>query len=376
MSAPGGPLRVAMALESDGPGGAERVLLDLAEALRVKGHEVCPIGPAVGCGWLAAVFRERGYVPEVFTLRRPVDPGCVRGLIEVVVRRRIDVVHSHEFTMAVYGAAAARRAGIPHVITFHGSQTMTRAWRRRVALRAAIAASSASVAVSEATRRQLAHDLGRSGRRIGTILNGVPVRLGRPDAVRSELGAGPEEVVIVAVGNLDPRKGHGILLRALIELQREGLSVPWRLAIAGGRGGPEHQPLLALAREAGVEDRVRVLLNRTDIPDLLAAADVFAMPSLWEGLPLALLEAMVAGKAIVASETSGIPEAIRHGQDGLLVRPGEVAPLASALRLMLEDRDLRGRLARSAGERGLREFTIGRVALDYERLYRQALTSL
>jgi glycosyltransferase involved in cell wall biosynthesis len=102
---------VALMLESDGPGGAERVLIQLAEELRARGHEVVPVGPSDGCGWLAGEFRERGYNPEVFENRWPVfDPLCVAGLVRKFRRRAVDVVHSHEFTMAVYGAAAARRA--------------------------------------------------------------------------------------------------------------------------------------------------------------------------------------------------------------------------------------------------------------------------
>ena len=363
------PRNVALLLESDGPGGAERVLLDLAEALRARGHEVCPIGPAAGCGWLAGEFRARGFVPETFTLRRVIDPQCATGLAETLRRRGVDVVHSHEFTMAVYGTVAARLVRKPHVITFHGSQTMTRALRRRVAVRQAIRWSSHAVAVSSATREQLVTDLGSVGRRIQLILNGVPVREGSAEPIRRELGIREGEVVVLAVGNLDPRKGHVILLRALLLLEQRGLSVPWRLVIAGGRGGPERKPLAALAEEAGVSERVHVLKSRGDIPDLLAAADVFAMPSLWEGLPLALLEAMVAGKPIVASATSGIPEAIRSEQDGLLVPPGDVEALATALGRLLPDPAERRRFAGAALERGRKDFTVDRVATDYERLY-------
>jgi glycosyltransferase involved in cell wall biosynthesis len=370
MTAAADRLRIALLLESDGPGGAERVLLDLAEALRAWGHEVCPVGPATGCGWLAGEFVRRDFQPESFTLRHPLDWRCATGLADTLRRRRIDVVHSHEFTMAVFGTVAARLVRRPHVITFHGSQTMTRAFRRRAALRQAIRWSHCSVAVSDATRRQLVADLGGTSDRIGVVLNGVPVRSGTPDGVRRELGIREGEVVVLAVGNLDRRKGHAVLLQALIKLHREGLAAPWRLVIAGGRGGPEREPLLDLARESGLEGRLNLLAQRDDIPDLLAAADVFAMPSLWEGLPLALLEAMVAGKPILASDTSGIPEAVRQGIDGFLTPPGDVESLAAALRRVLDDPATRARLAGAARERGHREFTIDRVAGDYERLYR------
>ncbi len=367
------PRTIALMLESDGPGGAEVLLLQLAEELRRRGHTIVPVGPEHGVGWLGARLRESGFEPATFRLDRTLDPGLVRRLGALFDRRGVDLVHGHEFTMAVYGAAAARRRGLPNVITFHGSQTMCRALRRRAAVRWAMRRSAATVAVSDATRRQLAADLGVAGDRITTVVNGVAVRPGNPATVRAELGVRDGELLLLAVGNLSERKGHLILLQALAQLEREGLRAPWRLAIAGGRGGEMHQPLLRFAGEHGLASRVHILLNRADVPDLQAAADVFVMPSLWEGLPLAVLEAMVAGKAIVASRTSGIPEAIVDGEHGLLVPPGEPGPLAAALRRVLEPGDLRHRLAAAAERRGRAEFTIEAMADRYEAVYRRAL---
>jgi glycosyltransferase involved in cell wall biosynthesis len=112
-----------------------------------------------------------------------------------------------------------------------------------------------------------------------------------------------------------------------------------------------------------------VVTNRNDIPDLLALADIFVMPSLFEGLPMALLEAMTAGKAIVASATSGIPEAIESGREGLLVSPGDVGALARALQLLLTDEARRRALGDAAARRARGEFTVQVMADRYEALY-------
>lgn len=365
----GRPLRIAMMLESDGPGGAEMVLMQLSEELARRGHLVVPVGPEKGRGWLARELRARGFTPEVFRLRRPLDWGCVTGLRRIFQQHRIDVVHSHEFTMAVYGAMAARLEGRRHVITFHGSQTMHRALRRRIAVRWAMRNSAATVAVSGATKAQLDRDLGLSPAALGVVLNGVPERPGTADRVRQELGVQPGEVVLLAVGNLDPRKAHIVLLEALQRLGATGLTVPWRLVIAGGRGGPEQPKLEEFARRHGFADRVHILLQRSDVPDLQAAADIFVMPSLWEGLPLAVLEAMVAGNPIVASRTSGIPEAVTEGQEGRLVPPGDAAALAEALRGLIESPELRREMGARAGRRGRAEFTISAMANNYLRLF-------
>ncbi len=107
-----------------------------------------------------------------------------------------------------------------------------------------------------------------------------------------------------------------------------------------------------------------------DVPDLQSAAQVFVMPSLWEGLPLAMLEAMVAGRAIIASNVSGIPEAVTTEVEGLLVPPADEEALAHALARVLGDDTLCASLGRAAAERGRREFSVGAMADRYEALYR------
>src|SRR5262245_37314508 len=111
-------------LESDGPGGAEFVLLRLAEALRERGHHVVPVVPAERVGWLGAQLRARGFEPEEFRERPPPDFRLLLDLVRRLRRRGVELVHSHEFTMAVYGATACRILRRPHVITIHGADRM------------------------------------------------------------------------------------------------------------------------------------------------------------------------------------------------------------------------------------------------------------
>ena len=369
MTAPGParPLRIAQMLESDGPGGAETMLVSLSEALRARGHDICPVGPAHGVGWLSARLRTAGFDRATFTIRRPIDWRCLRGLIQVLRSRRIEVVHSHEFTMAVYGAAAARWLGIPHVITMHGSQYVTSKRRRRIALRWAFRASAHVVGVSNDTTAHLRSRLGLPPDRIQTISNGVPYRPGNRVATRRALGVDDNEILLLAGGNLIVRKGHAQLIRALANA-RPTPDVPWRLAIAGQ--GDQRDRLLAVAEEYGVADRVNLLGQRADVFDLHAAADIFVMPSLWEGLPLALLEAMHAGTAIVASRTSGSPEAITDGVDGLLTPPGDEMALSDALARLLPDAGERARLGAAALARARAKFSMDRMTDEYEALYR------
>jgi glycosyltransferase involved in cell wall biosynthesis len=361
------PRRIALPLESDGPGGAETMLLQFAEELRRRGHHVVPVGPAAGCGWLAGEFRERGFEPEVFELHRTLDPGTVRGLVRLFHARKVDIVHSHEFTMAVYGAVAARWAGVPHVITMHGSQSMLKAARRRVALKAAFGLSRAVVACSHATQEHLTQELRLAPDRILTIPNGIAFRAGDRGKVRRELGIGDDEQLVIAVGSLVERKGHMVLLRALAQLEREGLPKTWHVAIAGH--GELEGALKSFIAATGLIGRAHVLGHRDDVPDLLAAADVFAMPSLWEGLPVAMLEAMFACKPVIASACSGIPEAIESGTHGLLAPPGDQAALASALRQLLTLPELRTRLGSAGRDRAAERYSVAGMVDAYEKAY-------
>lgn len=359
---------IALMLESEGPGGAEVVVLRLAEELRSRGHEVVPVvlTHASQPGWLENEFSSRGFAPERAFIRGGVDLRCLRELVSTLRRRGAHVVHSHEFGMAVYGTAAARALRLPHVITMHGNMWMTNALRRRLALRWAFRRSK-TTAVSEDTRRHLLSALGIHSSVVTTVLNGVPIVQGERELLRRELALAPESVLVVAVGNLIERKGHAILLRALAQAHSANPAADWRLAIAGE--GVERPKLEALAAELGISERVHLLGHRSDVGNVLHAADVFVMPSLWEGLPLAVLEAMFVGLPVVASDISGIPEAISSRAEGWLVPAGEIAPLADAVGRLVTDSMLRREMGAAARRRAMERFTVRAMADAYERLY-------
>ena len=367
------PLSIALLSESDGPAGAEKMMLQLAEALRDRGHAVCPVGPGNGCGWLADEFRRRGFTPELFVIRRNLDWRCLLGLVTALRRRRVQLVHSHDFMMAVYGAAVAALLRRPHIITMHGGQYFAGRWSRRVALRWAASRSAGAVAVSAALQADLSSVLRLPRDTIRVLHNGIRPVVGSPDGVRRELGIGDEEPLIVAIGNLYPVKGHIVLLQALRTLlDRPGLA-RCHVAIAGR--GEENDTLRAYAAAQGFADRVHLLGYREDVADLLAAADVFALPSRSEGVPLALLEAMFAGKGIAASAVGGVPEVVTPEREALLVPPDDPASLASALARLLDDSALRCRLGHAARARADRAFTVETMVDGYLHLYTDALGS-
>ncbi|HEY0810014.1 MAG TPA: glycosyltransferase family 4 protein, partial [Longimicrobiales bacterium] len=250
---PSRPLSIALMIESVYLGGAEMVVYQLAKALRSRGHAVHPVVPNNREGWLIESLRADGFEVHRYDLRRPIDPGFPARLATLLDSLNVDVVHSHEFVMSVYGTAAARRVGVPHVITMHGNQGTTDKLQRRLALRWAVQRSQATVAVSKDTRLHFESTLGVPEGSIQVIPNGMPERSGDRIRLRAELGVQPSEVLLLSVGNLSPRKAHHVLVSALTQLHAREPELRWRLAICGD--GPERPRLEAAIKAGGLEKR-------------------------------------------------------------------------------------------------------------------------
>jgi glycosyltransferase involved in cell wall biosynthesis len=368
---PGGlaGLRIAHLIGSDGPGGAERLVAALATALQAAGAQNVAFLPADGEGWLARELEGSGVAIEYFRLDRAISVACAKSLERALRAHRIAVAHSHEFPMAVYGAWASWLAGVPHVITMHGGRYYARRLRRRLALRVAMGVSARTIAVSASVRRDVGRDLWFPLSRIRTIPNGVRYVAPGGATLRLELGLGPDDRLLVSVGNLYPVKGHHYLIDALALLS--GWYPTIHLAIAG-RGELE-SALSARARGKGLANRVHLLGLRSDVAAILAAADVYVLPSLAEGLPLALLEAMFAGCPIVASDVGDVRVALADGEAGVLVEAGNPAALAAAVDRLLSDADRAREMGRSAARRAAAEYEVSIMVRLYAANYQELL---
>ena len=360
-------LRLAHLIESDGPGGAERVVADLASEFQARGATNVVFLPENGDGWLARQLCGTGVIIEYFRIDRPFSPACARSLADGFRRHRVDLAHSHEFSMAVYGAWASWLAGVQHVITMHGSRYYAAHLRRRLAMRAAIAASGRTIAVSHPLADHISKDLHVHRSRIATIMNGVRATSRLQSGLRGELKLAPDERLIVSVGNLYQVKGHRYLIEALGLLAASHPRV--HLAISGR--GDAADALIARARALGVSNRLHLLGLRSDVPAVLAAADVFVLPSLSEGLPLALLEAMFAACPVLASDVGDVAMAL--GDAGILVEPGNARALARGLDLLLSDRTRARQLGERAFRRAAAEYDISNMVHRYHAVYDQLL---
>jgi len=202
------------------------------------------------------------------------------------------------------------------------------------------------------------------------IPNGIPVinySLGEDirKLFRAREGYDNNNLLFVSIARMSPQKDHFSLIQAFSLAVSHNNHL--RILLVGD--GPLRQELEARVRLMGLGDKVRFLGIRTDIAEILAAADVFVLSSLWEGNPLSVMEAMAAGKPVIATAVGGVPELVQDGINGILVPPGNVRALAEAM-LKLADDDLRERLGREAFKKSKECFDVSIMVRKYENLYR------
>jgi len=288
-------------------------------------------------GQLAGELRRLGVPVTIIDETRTSIIGILRQLTRFLEAYEFDVVHTHKYKDGVLGAIAATYAGVPHVVrTIHGLSEPFAGWQRLKSwlyetVDRIILQHCADLVIAVSTR--MAEMLRESGFRptmVTCIHNGVDLREVRAtrsrEEVRDELGIAPEAVLIGTAGRLSPIKGHAGLLRAAkLMLRADSLA---KFLIVGD--GPLREQLTAQAAELHMDGACRFLGTRTDVYDLVSAMDIFVLPSLNEGIPMALLEAMALGKPVVAADVGGIPEVVRHGVNGVLVPAGDDRALADA----------------------------------------------
>ena len=310
-------------------------LLPLMRGLRARGHEV--IGVSAD-GPLLDVARAEGFRIEPLPLARSLSPvaqlRAFRALVALLRRERPDMVHGHMPISGFLARLAARVAGVPRVAyTCHGFlfNQPGPLWRRGASLAMEFIAGRLTGTFLTVSSEEAA-----DARRLHLHPRATPVGNGRDPArfrpdpaararIRAELGVAPDRVVVIAVSRLVRHKGYPELLAAM-------RAVPGELWVVGERLASDHgesmEPYFAAS---GLDGRLRRLGYREDVPALLAAADIFVLPSHFEGLPMSVIEAMLTGLPVVATAIRGPREQVVDGQTGLLVPPMQAAPLAAAL---------------------------------------------
>lgn len=350
-------------------GGAERQLVSLAPLFNPERFRIIVAtmqtrdtlagalaGTHVECRSLN--FRMRRFISGVWRL-------C-----SLLKREKVDILHTHMFHASRYGRIAGLCVRVPLMIaTDHGQELWKKPWdiafekfaNKYTALRIAV---SQDVAEILSTRECVPEN------KLLVIPNGVDVerfqagRFGR-ESVRNQLGLPDGAVVVGTVARLAEPKALHILIEAVVQVSKSLPQV--RLVIVGD--GPLRGDLERCVADRGASDRVLFTGLRSDIPEVLAAFDIFALSSISEGLPVSLLEAMAAGKPVVATRVGGIPEVVSDRREGLLVPSGDPKALAGAIHELACDPELACRLGQQASEKVAAEYSIAATVRTLEEVY-------
>lgn len=351
-------VRVLQIIDSMKTGGAEGLLLELCKGLVRRGYRVsvCYNTP----GPRSTEFEGEGI--ETFRLRpfARVDPTLVVRLMQVMHRDPPQIVHTHLFKSDMHGRFAARASGVPVVFsTLHNNDI----WARRLPLGRLYGLTArftdCLIAVSDQVKRYHVRYTGVPADKVVTIENGIDCSRffteSQPGArVRGQLGISPDAPLFGAIGRLVPQKNHAMLIRAAAEIVRVLPNA--RFLVVGE--GPLRSELEEQAGKLGLIPTVVFAGLRPDIPAVLSALDVLVFTSKWEGLPLALLEGMAAGKPVVATAVDGVLDVMVDGATGLLAPPDGTEALVHACLKLMEEPALRMQMGNAGRSRVLERFSI------------------
>ncbi|HKG95623.1 MAG TPA: glycosyltransferase [Gemmatimonadaceae bacterium] len=366
-------LRLLQVTEDLGMGGLEQVVATICRNVDRERFE-----PAVVClrnkGPLADQLEDEGV--RVFLLDSP--PGkpdyfAFRRVARLIRERGFDVVHTHNTQAFMDGGLGAKLAGVPTLVHTDHARIFPDKRRYMFAEHVLSHLAYRVVGVSEDTSANLVRYEKISREKLLTIPNGIDGRRYNVTvdaaAKRRELGLPAEGPVIGLGARLTPQKGLIHLLRAMAVLQQR---VPNLSCVIAGEGELDAE-LKSAARELGVDDRVRFVGMRLDLPQLLKVFDLYVLPSEWEGLPMAILEAMGSGCPIVATDVGGLRTAIESDVNGRLVPPRDPQALADAIAGLLASPETRRRYAAEAKGTFHERFSAEAMTRRYEKLYlRQA----
>ncbi|MCS7300378.1 MAG: glycosyltransferase family 4 protein [Fimbriimonadales bacterium] len=342
--------------------GATVHTLQIAKELHCRGNALTLLGKPGA--WVLAQARAAG-IPTLESRMKRLPLHDLRAAAQFVREHRIEVLLAHMSGANNFAVWLSRLAKVPAVLRAH-AHTIHFHWRM----------AHHVIAVSEQTRRyHITRNLVPPSR-ISTVHGFVdPARLIVPDkgarqAVRAELGLSPSDFVVGVIGNIIPRKGQIYLVRAL---PRVAARYPNLRVLLVGVTHPQRygEQIRREAERLGVAAHLLWLGERNDVPRLLQAIDLYALPTLNDMLPMAMLEAMWAALPILATRVGGIPEAITHGVEGWLVPPRDPDALADALLEIIQSPDERARRAQNAHQRVLRDFTVQSQTAKIEAILQQ-----
>ena len=330
-------------------------------------HIVCSIMDRMQ---MASQFREAGVEVRSLGLSRKTDIGVVLRLRALLKEIRPDVLHTYLLHGNILGRLIGRLVGVPVIIGSERTIGQARKWGR-LATRLTNPLTDAVEVNSEIGGRAIERDLGVPSEKIELVRSGLDLSVfssaSRRDELRSEFGVTADQHLIVYMGRLRTVKGVEFGIRAFATALEQLPNI--RMVLAGE--GDQRNFLGSLVSELGISEQVEFLGVRNDVPELLGAADSVLMPSLTEGFPRTAIEAMAAGKPVIATNVGGTPEAVIDGETGILVPARDSDALSAAIVRLVGDTDLQARLAQAGRKRAEKNYSVDRYVSRLDELYRR-----
>jgi glycosyltransferase involved in cell wall biosynthesis len=355
------------------PGGAERNLYYLAPHLKASRlrYAICCL---VARGDFAGEIERLGIPVFELGYRRRYAPWTILKLARLLRRHRVRVLHTHLFESGLIGRPAAWLARVPVIVTHEHGKTLWKRWYHRLFERLALPWTDLRIAVSEDIRNLRMKYEHTPPDKSSIVFNAVdPARFDVPEAVRSrkraELGL-HNFFVIGTVGRLVEAKSYDLMLEVAGEVCRRRQDARFVLVGEGRLAAELHR----MKDTLGLAESLRFLGMRKDIPELMAAMDLYVITSKREGLPISLIEAMMAGKAIVSTGVGGIPDTLTDGRDGVLVEPGSKDALVEAILDLAANSGKRARLGKNARQTAIERYSPERIVGQLEHIYRGLLS--
>lgn len=356
-------------------GGGESYLLSLVENLNRDIFE--PIVLSFTDGPMIERLKSLGIKTHVLHTEKPFDIRVWKKVQTLISEEKIDIVHAHGTRANSNMFWAAKKSGVPlvytcHAWSFHLDQNAVKKRIRILSEDFLTSKANVNICGSKANR-----DTGKKMfRKFDAVVinNSIDPQKFNPYGtyknVREELGIKQEEIVITSVARFTLQKQPLKLIAAFKKVADKVDNV--KLLMVGD--GEQKQKALQLIQKLGIEDKVILQPFRQDVPDVLAASDIFVLPSLWEAFPIALLEAMSMGKAVIGTNVDGTPEIIEHGKNGLLIGIDQLEKdVADALLLLCTDEKLRKQLQQNALKSIYNTYNVETLARKNEEIYQQLL---
>lgn len=318
-------------------GGTERMILAVANNLDANRFSSFVV-TLKGGGPLERLCTERGIPFASVNMRSKYDIIALFKLLPLLKSLNADVLHTYLFHANVVGRIIGRLCRTPVVISGQRNIDGWRKWYHNLLDKITARWCDLIISNSEAGKQFLIESVGLFDKKISVVHNGIAVSR---FMTASKSQTYQDTTVIVCVASLRPKKGHRYLLEAVT-----GLKHPFELYLIGS--GSEESSLKALCRSLNIDNHVHFEGVQDDVVPYLHQADIFILPSLWEGLPVALMEAMCCGVACIATDVGGVNELIAHEKEGLLIEPGSVQAIQHALHVLISDADKRKKLGYSA----------------------------